>query len=259
MAHQTSNRPLTSFKVLSFDVYATLVDWETGIYTALGPLNSRMPAGHASKDNKRALLQLYTRLEGTLEHENPNLKYSELLGRVYVEMAKELDVSLPQTDEESALFGASVGTWPAFPDTVDALKQLSRHYMLVVLSNVDAESFERTRTGPLEATVFDAVYTAQQIGSYKPDVRNFEYMIHHAKRDLGVQKEDFLHTAQALKHDHVPAKKAGLKSCWIERAGDEAIIGGKLGDFGDEVELAYRYKTMAEMAEAVNKAFLVEE
>ncbi|KAI1322602.1 hypothetical protein F5Y16DRAFT_386192 [Xylariaceae sp. FL0255] len=132
---------------------------------------------------------------------------------------------------------------------------LGARYKLIVLSNVDAVSFERTRKGPLQGVEFDAVYTAQDIGSYKPDLRNFEYMIEHAKRDLDVAKKGFLHTAQALKHDHVPAQRAGLKSCWIERAGDDAVIGGKLSDFGAELQLAYRFKALGDLADAVEDAF----
>ncbi|KAI0141922.1 HAD-superfamily hydrolase [Xylariaceae sp. FL1272] len=253
------DKSLTSFTTLSFDVYATLIDWETGIYTALAPLNDRLPESHALKNNRRGLLVMYTYFEGVLEHRYPDMKYAQLLGEVYMEMAAQLgiplDPSLSSTDEEKVAFGSTVGIWPAFPDTVEALRVLGKRYKLIVLSNVDRESFERTRTGPLQGIQFDAVYTAQEIGSYKPDVRNFEYMIQHARNDLGVGKEGFLHTAQALKHDHVPAKKAGLKSCWIERAGDEAVIGVKLGDFGKEVELAYRFKTLGDMAEAVETAF----
>ncbi|KAI8624355.1 HAD-superfamily hydrolase [Xylariaceae sp. FL1651] len=250
---------LTIFTAISFDVYATLIDWETGIYTALAPLNDRLPTDHAFKDNRRGLLELYTHFEGILEDRHPEMKYAQLLGEVYSEMATHmgitLDPSLPSTAVEKATFGSSVGVWPAFPDTVEALKILAARYKLIVLSNVDGESFESTRTGPLGGIEFDAVYTAQDIGSYKPDLRNFKYMVKHAERDLGVVRDGFLHTAQALKHDHVPAQRAGLKSCWIERAGDDAVIGGKLSDFGDEIQLAYRFKTLGDMAAAVERAF----
>ncbi|KAF2118808.1 Haloacid dehalogenase-like hydrolase-domain-containing protein [Lophiotrema nucula] len=256
----SSNRSLKSFKALSFDVYATLVDWETGIYNALSPLNERLASTHPSKNNKRALLQLYTRLEGELEHKHPDMRYNTLLRLVYRGIADELGVTdavnSDAMDKEMEVFGESVGIWPAFPDTVDALRTLGKYYKLIILSNVNNENIERTRTGPLQSTPFSAVYTAQEIGSYKPDLRNFEYMIEHAKGDLGVEKADFLHTAQALKHDHVPAKKAGLASCWIQRGGDEAVIGGKLSDFGeDELDLAFSFKTLGDMAEAVEKAF----
>ncbi|KAI1125685.1 HAD-superfamily hydrolase [Nemania abortiva] len=252
-------RSLASFTALSFDVYATLIDWESGISVALGPLNTRLPDGHPMKNERKGPLGLFTHFEGILEAEFPGMPYTELLGEVYEAMAKELGVPLDPassaTKEEKSAFGNSVGAWPAFPDTVEALKRLAERYKLIVLSNVDKTAFEKTRTGPLQGIEFSAVYTAQEIGSYKPDLRNFEWMIGHAERDLGVRRDGFLHVAQALKHDHVPAKKAGLKSCWIERAGDDAAIGGRLEDLKGDVELAYRFKTLGGLAAAVEQDF----
>ncbi|KAI0098674.1 HAD-superfamily hydrolase [Nemania sp. FL0031] len=250
---------LTSFTALSFDVYATLIDWESGISVALSPLNAHLPDGHSMKNDRKGLLGLFTHFEGILEERFPGMPYTQLLGEVYEELAKELSVPLDPasgaTAEEKSAFGNSVGAWPAFPDTVEALRKLAERYKLIVLSNVDKAAFEKTRTGPLQGIEFDAVYTAQEIGSYKPDLRNFEWMIEHAERDLGVKRDGFLHIAQALKHDHVPAKKAGLKSCWIERAGDDAAMGGRLEDLQDDVELAYRFKTLGDLATAVEQGF----
>lgn len=209
------------------------------------------------KNNRKGLLGLFTHFEGLLEHRFPDMLYTQLLGEVYEEMAKALGVSLDPasgaTIEEKSAFGNSVGAWPAFPDTVEALKTLAGRYKLIVLSNVDKAAFAKTCAGPLRGVEFAAVYTAQEIGSYKPDPRNFEWMIEHAERDLGVRRDGFLHVAQALKHDHVPAKKAGLKSCWIERGGDDAAIGGRLEDLKDNVELAYRFKTLGDLATAVEQ------
>ncbi|KAF2034154.1 HAD-like protein [Setomelanomma holmii] len=260
MTSSPFNVTLTSFKALSFDVYATLIDWETGIFDVLSPLNDRLPPEHPCKGDRKTLLQMYTRLEGELEHQHPDMRYNSLLGLVYKAIATELEVvdaiSDDQMTKEMDAFGNSVGSWPAFPDTVAALRTLGKYYKLVILSNVDNENIEQTRTGPLDSTHFDAIYTAQEIGSYKPDLRNFEYMVEHAKKEMGIGREQILHTAQALRHDHVPAKKAGLATCWIERRGDEAVIGGKIADFvNGEIELAFRYETLGAMAEAVEKAF----
>ncbi|KAI1184089.1 HAD-superfamily hydrolase [Nemania serpens] len=251
---------LAAFTALSFDVYATLIDWESGISTALRPLDARLPDAHPMKNEMKGLLGLFTHFEGLLEHRFPDMLYTQILGEVYEEMAKALGVSPDPASpssatmqEEKSAFGNSVGAWPAFPDTVEALRTLAKRYKLIVLSNVDKAAFEKTRTGPLQGVEFAAVYTAQEIGSYKPDLRNFEWMIEHAERDLGARRDGFLHVAQALKHDHVPAKKAGLKSCWIERGGDDAAIGGRLEDLKDEVELAYRFKTLGDLATAVEQ------
>jgi 2-haloalkanoic acid dehalogenase type II len=136
---------------------------------------------------------------------------------VYDELANEFGLKDAVTKKERSEFGASIGKWPAFPDTIAALKELARHYKLVILSNVDKESFSKTLQGPLAGISFDAVYVAEEIGSYKPQLRNFEYLIQHCEKDLQVPKHRILHTAYALNHDLVPASEAGFACCLIER------------------------------------------
>jgi FMN phosphatase YigB (HAD superfamily) len=69
---------------------------------------------------------------------------------------------------------------------------------LVILPNVDRASFSRTNAGPLGGVKFNVILTVQDIGSYKPDLRNFEYMLDHAKRELGVDKAQILSTAESV-------------------------------------------------------------
>src|SRR5213078_2935026 len=108
------------------------------------------------------------------------------------------------SDEDHRRFGASVPDWPAFADSAPALAYLAQHYKLVILSNVDRESFKgsNARLG----VSFDAIYTAEDVGSYKPDQKNFAYMLDGLK-ERGFGRDHILHTAQSLFHDHVPAKE----------------------------------------------------
>ena len=106
-------------------------------------------------------------------------------------------------------------SWPAFPDSADSLLYLATRFDLVVLSNVDRAGFaaSNARLG----VDFDAIYTAEDIGSYKPNPANFEYLLEHLATDLGHSKADVLHTAQSIRHDHVPARRIGLDNAWIDR------------------------------------------
>ncbi|TPX07992.1 uncharacterized protein E0L32_010323 [Thyridium curvatum] len=108
---------------------------------------------------------------------------------------------------------------------------------------------------PINGINFDAVYMAEHIGSYKPDLHSFEYMIEYAGADLLVARNQILHTAQALWQDHVPARKVGLDSCWIMRGGKNSAMGGDLDEPAYSVSLAYRFNTLCEMAGAVENAF----
>src|SRR5262249_7551628 len=160
---------LGDFKVLTFDCYGTLIDWETGILRALGPLRAKL-----SRDiSDEIALETFARHESAQEAETPAMVYSELLSVVHRRLARELQVKA--SEAEHLAFGQSVGDWPAFPDSTSALRYLKHHYKLVILSNVDRASFVRSNRR-LEVE-FDAVYTAEDIGSYKPNPKNFAFML----------------------------------------------------------------------------------
>lgn len=235
---------LTDFKLLSFDVYGTLIDWESGALTALEPIVKR--SGKTDIDRKHAL-QVLHKIESAEEKEHPTLRYADVLKLVHPKLCKELGLVEPSKDESEA-FGESVSEWPGFPDSVEALKRLSKFYKLVVLSNVDNDSFEKGNAHGLQGFKFDAVYTAQDIGSYKPNPQNFEYMLQHVKEDFGVEKHEVLQTAQSQYHDHHPAKDIGIKSSWIYRPG--ANMGNR-----DDPVFNWKFDTLAEMADVVEKEF----
>ncbi|KAJ9635493.1 hypothetical protein H2199_008496 [Coniosporium tulheliwenetii] len=239
---------LIDYRLLSFDVYGTLVDWESGILAALQPT---LDANNRTDFSRQQLLDVYHELEVAQQSKTPDLNYAELLATIHPQIAAKLGLA-PPTAEESEKFGQSIGEWPAFPDTVDALRRLSKHYKLVVLSNVDRKSFAATNAGPLQGFKFDLVISAQDVGSYKPDPRNFEYMIKEVKERFGVEKSEILQTAQSQFHDHHPAKEMGIKSSWIVRPGttmgnrDNAVYDWKfdtLGDMADALEQEMRARS----------------
>jgi 2-haloacid dehalogenase len=184
-------------------------------------------------------------MEPEQEHETPTLPYRDILARVHAKLAARWN--LKSTDAMDRAFGLSVGQWPPFPDTVEALAYLKRHYKLVILSNVDRQNFAATnqRLG----VAFDAICTAEDIGSYKPDPRNFAYLL-DAVRKLGFGKRDLLHTAQSLYHDHAPAERAGIARCWINRRGDKGKGSGATKAVAHMPGLDFEFPTLAAMAEA---------
>jgi 2-haloalkanoic acid dehalogenase type II len=255
---------LTQYKLLSFDIYGTLIDWESGIFTALTPLVSQLPSSSpyissSPAETRKLLLRAFSAHERALQAEQPKLPYNQLLTETYTRLATTLGVEA--SDEDARKFGQSVGSYPAFPDTVAAMQELGKHYKLVALSNIDNTSFARTLSGPLNGVRFDAIYMAEDIGSYKPSLENFEYLIKVAREAFGVRKEEILHVAQSLTHDHVPAKEIGLSpGVWIARGGADgkgSAIGGEYEALKGEgrIELGAVYSTLGEMAEDVERAF----
>ncbi len=116
---------------------------------------------------------------------------------------------------------------------------------------MDRDSFSKVLSGPLAEVRFDAVYTAEDIGSYKPDLQNFHYLLDHVRDELGVRKEQVLHTAHGLKSDHVPAKKMGISSAWIARGDGKGGPNLELEAVEGEVAFTWNFETMEDMADAV--------
>jgi 2-haloacid dehalogenase len=229
---------LSDFKVLTFDCYGTLIDWEAGLAAALAPLLARSGVG------REAALEAFAEAESRQEADTPSMRYADILAHVYRALAARWGVTA--TDEEAIAFGGSVKDWPAFPDTAAALADLARHYKLVILSNIDRASF--AGSAPKLGVAFDAVYTAEEIGSYKPDPRNFAYLLARLG-EQGIGRADILHVAQSLFHDHVPAEDAGLTSAWIDRRA-KVQGGGATMPPGRAPRYAWRFDSMAALAEA---------
>lgn len=231
---------LSDFKALTFDCYGTLIDWESGMVEALKPLTSRM-----KKPLPRdSILEAHARHESSQQLYTPTMKYSELLAVVYKRLAEEW--GLATSHDECQAYGNSVKDWPAFPDSVKSLTYLKKYYKLAILSNVDNASF--AHSNQRLKVVFDAIYTAQDVGSYKPSHHNFDYMV--AKLEgLGIAKSEILHTAESLFHDHAPANKHGLASCWIYRRHDQQGFGATMNP-GATPRHSFRFNSMADLVAA---------
>lgn len=246
--------PFTQFKLLSFDCFATLIDYYKGIWEALQPLLSRLPTTSPLKHDRQAAVKQFNDWTHVLEAKHPTMLYSDLLAQGWRDFAKDIGVQ-DASDEDARTFGNSIGQWEAFPDTIKALEVLRAHYKLVILSNVDRDSFDKTLRVGFKGFKFDAVYTAEEIGSYKPDLNNFHYLREHAERDLEVKPEDMLHVAQSLKLDHVPAKELGMESVWISRGNDKGVVDE---DLVGKVAFKWSYPTLGAFAAAVEGAFAEE-
>lgn len=240
---------LTDFTVLSFDCYGTMIDWESGIWTAFQPL---LDANGSGDIDRAAVLREFAAVESAVEAEHPTLLYPSILMEVHREVARLLELATsPALD---AAFGASVPDWPAFDDSTEALTRLGRRYQLVILSNVHRAGFAASQRRL--AVEFDAVYTAEDIGSYKPAPANFDFLLSRIQTDLSRGRGDLLHTAQSLFHDHAPAAEAGLATAWIDR---QRLSEG--GDWGATAHVAnppdtdFVFFSLAEMADAVDEAF----
>ncbi|CAD7699755.1 unnamed protein product [Ostreobium quekettii] len=230
---------LTDFSALTFDCYGTLIDWETGILQSLRPwADSQSPA-----PTDGDLLAAFAANESKVQAASPSMPYPQILANAFRGIASDLGIEA--SDQDADAFGASVGSWPAFPDSPDALAYLKQRYKLVIVSNVDAGSI-RSSIAKL-GVEFDMVVTAEDAGSYKPAPGHFDAAF-KGLGEMGVPRERVLHVAQSLFHDHVPAKALGMTTVFVNR---QSGRGGGGATPAPEVPVTpdWEVPTMAAMAE----------
>jgi putative hydrolase of the HAD superfamily len=236
---------LTKYKVLSFDCYGTLIDWEAGIAAILGPWARE----HGLDLSDEELLLAYAGSEADVERATPAARYPEVLADAFRRTGDKL--GKPVTGEWAERLGRSVPDWPAFPDSAAALARLARHYQLIILSNVHRDGFAGSNR-QLRGN-FAAIITAEDVGAYKPAPNHFRAL--DAKlAELALDRADLLHVAQSLFHDHVPAKREGLPSVWINRRHDRPGWGAT-PEPGAEWTYNLEFTSMADFADAVDQAF----
>jgi 2-haloacid dehalogenase len=201
-----------SIRLITFDCYGTLIDWENGMLAALRPLFSRN--GRTVPDAQ--LLEVYGDIEAAIEA-GPYSRYRRVLAETAKQMGHRLGIAI--SEDEGAGFAESLTRWKPFMDTVPALQSMERKFRLGIISNVDDDLFVETRK-KLVPVEFDFVVTAQQVQSYKPSFKNFEEAI----RRSGLSKDQILHAGQSLYHDVAPANALGIRNVWVNRATRSTVL-----------------------------------
>jgi len=204
-------------KILTFDVVGTLIDFETGILDYIRPLAEAAGLNIADED----ILLSYGKAEGVQHELMRGQPFPPMMAPIYRLMAKEF--GLPTSEEAVEGFRLSIPRWPAFSDSVAALRQLKQRFRLVAMTNSDNWAlghFARTLEMPFDDTV-----TAEDVGTCKPDPQFFAYA-RGRQSPHGYKLGDYLHVAQSQYHDIGVARKLGYQVCWIERRQGRAGFGG---------------------------------
>lgn len=238
----SSELDLTRYRALSFDCYGTLIDWEVGIAAVLQP----WAAEQGLDLDAEALLLAYSDNESATQRTHGDWRYPDVLAEAFRRTGRVLEQ--PVSQEWAARLGNSVPDWPAFDDSAEALAELAQHYQLIILSNVHRDGFAGSNVHL--RSDFTKIITAEDVGAYKPAAPHFE-ALDATLAELGVQRSELLHVAQSLFHDHVPAKRHGLDSVWINRRHDRPGWGAT-PEPAEEYSYAAEYPSMAAFAAAVS-------
>jgi 2-haloacid dehalogenase len=237
---------LAAYKALSFDCYGTLIDWETGMLEVLRPWAASVDL---DADDEQ-LLSAYAAIETAAERDDPTARYPDILAESFRRVGQALGRPVEQT--WASRLANSVPDWPAFPDSADALASLARHYQLIILSNVHRDGFAASNRR-LNGN-FAAVITAEDVGSYKPMENHFR-ALDRTLAELAIDRSELVHVAQSLDHDHVPARREGLRSVWINRRHDR-MGWGATPEPSEAWSYDLEFTSMADFAAAADAAFV---
>ena len=204
------------FTAISFDCYGTLIDWESGIL----PVIRALLTGDGQSLADSAILELYGEFEAEAES-GPYRSYRDVLEAVVRAFADRFHFEA--SSKEIRSLHESVPEWQPFADTVPALRELQKRYKLAVISNIDDSLFAETRKNL--GVQFEVVVTAEQAGSYKPSINNFQMAQHR----LAIAPDRLLHVGQSVYHDVVPARALGIATVWVNRKSARPGIGAVRG------------------------------
>jgi 2-haloacid dehalogenase len=226
----------SNLELLTFDCYGTLIDWESGIFSAVCPVL----AAHGKSIGDADLLALYGEFEASAEA-GKYRPYREVLQAVVSSFGQRLGFTPSQAELQS--LPDSVSRWQPWPDTVAALQRLANRYELAIISNIDDELFASTRQFlPVD---FASVTTAQQAHCYKPGLDIFRMALKKAT----VAPDRILHVGQSIHHDVLPAQSLGLATVWVNRPSPRAGIGAVIQAAGKPDLEVPDLATLAEHAE----------
>jgi 2-haloacid dehalogenase/putative hydrolase of the HAD superfamily len=202
---------------VTFDVYGTLIDWESGVCDAF--------RAEAARDgftiDRDELIPMFHEISRDIESGSYEL-YAEVLRRTAVQIAKRLE--WPLEPSRSGFLPDSIPRWKPFKETNPQVAKVAAKFSTGLISNIDDKLLGQTRRHL--PTDFDLVVTAQQVRSYKPDPAHFKEF----QRRIEGDKKGWVHIAASQYHDVEPLTKLKVPVIWVNRSGEELEAGRKAPD-----------------------------
>ncbi|HKX17559.1 MAG TPA: HAD-IA family hydrolase [bacterium] len=202
-------------RAVTFDVYSAMFDTVGGLTNALralfhhrGITSDTVPLARAWR---RAHMD-YLLLANSLDREPAS-------NRAAIEASARYALRSLAPQPEAAELDALAGAWerlPAWPEAAEVLAEVRRRPLaLAVFSNGDYGMLDGLmRRFPVR---FDRIVSVEG-GKFKPHPSVYR----KAVTEMGVPAEDLLHVAGSPT-DAAGATAAGLRTIWINRAGDAVV------------------------------------
>jgi 2-haloacid dehalogenase len=199
---------MSSDRWATFDCYGTLIDWLGGVRATLASL---WPDADAE-----VLRSRYHEVEPTVQA-GRGVAYRTVMAETLAQVATAQGLVVPAGREDAV--GASLPTWPCFPEVPGSLSELrARGWKLGILSNTDPDFLDASLAAigvPVDLRV-----VASEIGSYKPAFGHWETFF----RQTDADRSRHVHVAASLFHDVQPCAALGLPCVWINRQAEESDL-----------------------------------
>jgi 2-haloalkanoic acid dehalogenase type II len=181
--------------LLTFDIFGTVLDWRTGLARDCAATGRPL----APEDFDRIIDR-----QGALEHE-AFAPYTEITRRSLVDV-------LGLDNAAAARIGASVGHWPLYPDSADALRTLQGIAPCMATTNSDRVHGEQVQA-QLGFRLSDWL-CAEDTRVYKPDPAFW----HAAAARRGIAEgPDWWHVSAYADYDLAIANQLGLTTVFVVR------------------------------------------
>lgn len=192
-------------KLISFDVFGTLIDVRAGSHAAFKGMLREAGGDHV---DMREFWEFWE-TRNIAHYVEPYRRYREICALSLAEAFAQFGLrGEPRWIEP---YFESFPSFPLFEDVKPVLETLAQRHRLALVSNIDDDLLAATKL----PDVFDLVCTAERAKGYKPDGTLFRYLIAQA----GCAREEILHCGQSQFTDMVGAKPLGLTVAWINRRG----------------------------------------
>ena len=191
-------------KWVTFDVYGTLIDWETGIYEAFEKEAARTDFKMV---DKAELIERFNAHQEEIKSGSYEL-YAEVLRRIALKLADDIDWDLEPS--RTNFLPDSVVRWKPYREANAALDRIAKKYQVGLVVDIDDKLLVASRRHI--RSDFDIVVTAQQVRSYKPETAHFT----ETARRIG-GKKGWMHVGSSYYYDVAPSLKAKLPTVWVNR------------------------------------------
>ena len=194
---------------LVFDQYGTIVDMQGGLTEAVTPFLAGK--GWSGDPHRFVTWWRRTHFEDSMIDslcDRGHTPYRQIGHRAVANVMRRAGIDY--THKEVRWLVALIERLKPFPDVLDALEALRRHYRLAILSNGDPDMLEAAK--PHIGFEFDARISVAEAGCFKP---------HHATyakacERLGVERSSVLFVANHA-FDCIGAKAYGMRAAFIDR------------------------------------------